>query len=340
MGGWRKIIGGGGSSAPASEILMVTPNGVPVSLAPKEDLTGLDIFLTDNVFFQTNKNGAFAASVLKSGLVPTWFFGDGSANVEAISVSHNYLNGNTKTVRIGSKDGWLALTSLNLYDCNIVGVLDLSKFIKLGSDVYINNNAGVTQIIYPTSTTIFNALYIHNSALLSGEQNLTTLQNLGGDIHLENCPKVTKILFPSNSNSCIIAADNNILMTELDVSGMTGLHQLIARGCSIMNTLHLPVSNTPFSQLKVNNCILSNFDFSKPVNLLNNNNMKLEVSGTFPTAALLNKFLVEVNTNALSGFATREIYAGGPTPDASSGGYNGTAALNDLVSKGITVYHN
>jgi hypothetical protein len=49
--------------------------------------------------------------------------------------------------------------------------------------------------------------------------------------------------------------------------------------------------------------------------------------------------LHELNLGAISGFTGRAIDIGGnnAAPDATSGGYDGIAAKNALIAKGITV---
>jgi hypothetical protein len=61
------------------------------------------------------------------------------------------------------------------------------------------------------------------------------------------------------------------------------------------------------------------------------------------TAAEVNQYLYDLDQISSSGYNNRKIYlngTGNAAPDATSGGYDGTAAKNSLVTKGFTVYTN
>jgi hypothetical protein len=57
------------------------------------------------------------------------------------------------------------------------------------------------------------------------------------------------------------------------------------------------------------------------------------------TAAQVNKILVDLDSILTSSPPSRIINIGGTNadPDTTSGGFNGTAARNSLIAKGITV---
>lgn len=70
---------------------------------------------------------------------------------------------------------------------------------------------------------------------------------------------------------------------------------------------------------------------------------RINLDAMYLTAAEVNQYLYDLDQIAIAGYNNRKIYlngAGNAAPDATSGGYDGTAAKNSLVSKGFTVYTN
>lgn len=151
-----------------------------------------------------------------------WDFGDGSPYLGGNSVSKNYVDsGTTKTVTVNT-NRLSKLNSLNLFNDNIVGHLDLSGWVNFGSSFYAGLNNGLTGITNPVSQqSITN--YRIQSCNVTGLLDLSTLFNLGGYFSADN-NSITNILHTSGSTNIFTyysVPTNNL--THLDLSMITGM---------------------------------------------------------------------------------------------------------------------
>ena len=76
--------------------------------------------------------------------------------------------------------------------------------------------------------------------------------------------------------------------------------------------------------------------------LTSTNNATYRFDNNDMNAALVNELLVAFDTISVSGFTNRDIFIGGnnAAPDATSGGFDGLAAIASLTSKVINVFAN
>ena len=243
------------------------------------------------------------------------------------------------------------------YDCNLTGNLNLPLY-GLGGSFYVNNNPNLTGITHVPSTQIFTN-YLANNCNLTGNLNLP-LSGLGYDFQVYNNTGLTSITHVSSSQNFLVYDAHNCNLTgTLDLSPLTNLGYnpiddaigvISLRLNPYLTNVIFPNSTQFFrntgsddsnSTFTLSNCNLGYVDF-KPLSgatllsgitqgipriILRDNNM---------SAATVNHILVDFSGNATynpTGWSNIYLKIGGTnaSPDSSSGGYNGLAAISFLT---------
>lgn len=137
---------------------------------------------------------------------------------------------------------------------------------------------------------------------------------------------------------------NNV--TALDFSAATGGMQGELRAYSSnLTSITFPTFTAPtpsnLSDIWLYSNSLGYIDFTVITNITYLDNQDIQLQNNGMTAAEVNHILVDLDTDANSSYTGRSINIGGTNaaPDSSSGGYDGSAAVTSLVSKGFTVTH-
>jgi hypothetical protein len=176
--------------------------------------------------FYTNASTlAFDPEFIVNAGTLNWNLGDGSNNVNANSFIHTYTTTGNKLIKVfaGTTAGASSITSVNMYQDNLVGTLDISGLTELGGDFLVWDNPSLTRIINPTSSQVFTGYYA-SQCDLTGILNVSGLSGLGGDFQVYDNPKLTQILNPDSSQAFTgYYAYNCDLSGTLNVSGLTGL---------------------------------------------------------------------------------------------------------------------
>ena len=241
------------------------------------------------------------------------------------------------------------MSLINIYSTGITGTLDLSKFTAFTSSasIHVAMNPSMTGVTFASSITgTFSTIYAYNS-VITGTLDLS--------------------MFAAFTSSANISIDRNSAMTGVTfANSITGTMSLISiYSTGITGTFDLSKFTAYTSTATVylnNNTSMTGVTFPastitgfiRSLRLYSNTslgyvnlttlrtgvaslNWELQSNGW--TAAIVNRILVDIDGISTSGFTGRVINIGGTNadPDSSSGGYDGTAARNSLISKGFTV---
>jgi hypothetical protein len=240
-------------------------------------------------------------------------------------------------------------------NCNLTGNLNL-PLSGLGGDFWVQSNSGLTSVTHVPSSQIFTN-YLANNCNLTGNLNLP-LSGLGVSFQVGNNPNLTGITHVTSSQNFLTYGAHNCNLTgTLDLSPLTNLGYNPIDDTFGVITLHdnpnltniiFPNSTQSFRNAGTNSdafsiyfCDLGYVDF-KPLSgatlvsgatagipriTLQDNNM---------TAAHVNHILVDFSGNATynpTGWSNVNLNIGGTnaSPDPTSGGYDGLAAISFLT---------
>lgn len=285
-----------------------------------------------------------------SGLSFCWLWN----NPSLTGVTHGYSNANFIQYWVSS--------------CNLTGNHDLTMFPNLGGYFNVAGNNNLTGITHTASTNVFTSYIAYNG--LVGNLDLSMLSGLGGIIGLANNPNLTGITLPISTQpiqgfeipSCNITG-------TLSLSGFSSLGSISSATTSTfkfysnsnLNNILFPIgdgylsndaNNAINAAIGLFSCNLGYVDF-KPLSgctILSGATVGLprfELFDNVMTTADVNRVLSDfdlISTLNYSGWTATSGTTGGyinislnSAPDGSSGGFNGTGATVNLVSKGWTV---
>ena len=258
------------------------------------------------------------------------------------------------------------------YNCDLRS-LDLSMFSNLGGAFIVSTNLNLTAITH-TSTTLKFTSYSASACNLIGNHNISMLQNLGGEINISSNPVLTGITITTGSTESISGFRINScdIQGGVDLTPFTGFGSTtIANPVSIikinansgLTSFVFPESNGLYYRNPSNNilnaafgmyaCSLGYVDF-KPLSgstLISGSTgigiPRFELFGNGMTTSEVNHILSDfdlISSLNYSGWTstsgTSGAYvdiSGNSAPDGSSGGYDGTGATINLISKGWTI---
>lgn len=146
----------------------------------------------------------------------------------------------------------------------------------------------------------------------------------------------SSLYFNSMPNVQTIDISNGTLVT-----GKCKHYNNVSLTSIIYPNITLPLPNTLNYIQPYNNPLLGYCNIADMANVTNRDSMLIYVQDNNMTSAEVNQTLVELDNDALGTYTGRTINIGGTNaaPDSSSGGYDGSAAVTSLVTKGFTVTH-
>ena len=203
-------------------------------------------------------------------------------------------------------------TNYNVNNCNLTGNHNLSWFPNLGGVVSINGNSLLTSITHTASTKNFTQYNIHQNNI-SGTHDISMFSNFGGSSTGSTCyatfylnPNLTDITFPTTNGYF-----KNFTNTESQ--GALGLYS-----CNLNYVDFRPLSGVTF--------LTGTTQGNPRVNLRDNGMIAGDVNH------ILDDFLYNA-TNNPTGWSNIVLNIGGTniSPDSSSGGYDGLAAIATLT---------
>jgi hypothetical protein len=268
-----------------------------------------------------------------------------------------YVYSNPNLTGITHVSSSQVFTDYYAHNCNLIGNLNL-PFSGLGGDFRVNNNTNLTGITHSPSSEIFNT-YFASNCNLTGNLDLTPLSGFGGSFLVETNANLTGITHTLSSNNVnqYLAGDCDLTgtidltpLTKLGLanSGTTGIIRF--NGNNNLTNILLPTSTQFFKNasntvggkiFNLYDCDLGYVDFTPlsgatllsgvtegPAGIeLQNNNM---------SATDVNHILVDFSGNTTynpTGWSNVDLNIGGTnaSPDSSSGGYDGLAAISFLT---------
>lgn len=321
------------------------------------NLTGITHAVSTNTFNLYQANDCNLTGNLN--LTPLSGFGGSFfiySNTNLTSITHSYTTNNINVY-------WA-------FNCKLTGNHDVSMFPNLGGYFHVGSNSNLTGITHTTTTRTFSN-YTVNGCNLIGNLDLSMLSNLGGIINLTVNTSLTGVTFPASSSQPLIAveiASCNLIGT-LDLTGFGGFGGPSSASTSPSKTSINPnLSNVLFPigngyiKNQINNsanaafgfysCDFGYIDF-KP---LSGCTLISGVTEGIPRFELYNNSMTTADVNHIlsdfdlisnlnySGWTSTSGTSSGyidislnSAPDGSSGGYNGTGATINLISKGWTI---
>lgn len=257
------------------------------------------------------------------------------------------------------------------FNCGLIGNHDLSMFPNLGGSLNLGSNPDLTGITHTASTQTFTQYSVVNCDLI-GNHDISMLSNIGGSVTLQLNPNLTGITFTTASTQNI--RDLNI--SSCDIQGTVDLtpfagfgatstvsqSQIKVNSNSGLTNIIFPPSNGFYYRNGSNNQLNAAFglysaalgyiDF-KPLSgstLISGTTVgipRFELAANSMTTSEVNHILSDLDTisslnysgwTSTSGTTSGYInISSNSAPDGSSGGYNGTGATINLISKGWTV---
>jgi len=239
-------------------------------------------------------------------------------------------------------------TQYQLHDCDITGNHDLSMFPNFGGSFLIRNNSNLTGITHTYSNQTFTQ-YDANTCNLTGDLDLTMFPNLGGAFNVYNNTNLTSITHTASTQTFTTYSFHNCDITgDHDISMLSGLTtHIFGYNNNNMTNVILPPATGTFRNTSIREAISFESCDLGYVNFLPMAGITMDVGYIYGasihlgsnsmTAAEVNHVLVdfdEIVTNQNpAGWTGVTLHIGGTnaSPDTTSGGYDGVAAINSLT---------
>jgi len=223
----------------------------------------------------------------------------------------DYSDGSALDVTYTPSHSFATLDDVYLVSANVdayAGVTAITLDFEITANINLTNFTSITALDLQT-----------NSAL-------TSITN----------PTTAAIFTNYDLNACNITG-------VLNVSGLTGLGGTFdVSSNKFMTSITAPSTTQTFSNFDASNCLLTWFDLTPMTNLTESASVTIDLRNNSLSAADVNRFLVDLDGMATGGFAGRVITIDGTNaaPDGTSGGYDGTTAKANLITKTFTVTTN
>lgn len=227
-------------------------------------------------------------------------------------------------------------------DCN------LSSFDLTGQNAlyafYSQRNPNLTSITNPTMSLMVTDAYNASYCNLTGTISFANMSLLRSGVNLSYNPNLIGVIMPQTPNTSVNLTSVNISNCNItgvfDGSKSTNMYDIdLSDNPNLTGYLCATHSHT-FS-FRAIRCRLGYIDFRPMSNILNLANSNINIQSNGMSASTVNRILYELNsiTSVSGALSNRYLYIHGnnAAPDSSSGGYDGIAAKNALVAKGVTV---
>ena len=258
------------------------------------------------------------------------------SNVKLTAKLYLWINPNLTQITHSTVAGQ-EIDSYRANNCDLTGTHDLSN-IKLTNIFYLWTNPNLTQITHSTVAGQEVSGYNVNSCNLTGTLDLSNIKLTNGIACYLN-PNLTGITHSTISGQEVRsyqAYSCNLTGTH-DLSNIKLTNKFEAfSNPNLTQITHSTVAGQEINIYNVHNCDLNVLEFEK---LTLQNNCIINFSDNNMTAAEINENLTKIDSDgAIDGTLTAN--GTNAAPDTTSGGFNGTAAITNLQSKGWTVVTN
>jgi len=183
----------------------------------------------------------------------------GTLDLSTFTSMTNYaLETNPLLNRVIFPKSTAAVGNIALYNCGLMGTLDISGLTNLGGQINLQSNPSLNYILNPTSSQNI-SLYWAASCDISGTLNMRPLSNLGGSFIIYGNHKLTQVLLPANNRTFSnFWLNDNSLNGVLDVSGLTSLGgNFDVNGNTNLTNIIFPTTSQTFTGLHLFNCNLT-----------------------------------------------------------------------------------
>lgn len=175
--------------------------------------------------FKTNSSSGatFDPTIVMGGSKrASWNLGEGGSYFAGNSVSYTYPNSSLKTIKIRT-NRLTDITSLDMVDDNLVGVLNLTGFTNCTTFSF-NANSNLTGVTLPTTSTSVGSIRF-GFCNLYGSLNITNIPNFYGSFYIPQNPNLTGLTLPSSSTNVFtqFVIDSCNIYGRIDLSGYTNL---------------------------------------------------------------------------------------------------------------------
>lgn len=210
--------------------------------------------------FQTNSSSGvtFDPSVTMSGSKrASWDLGEGDSYFAGNSVSYTYPNSSVKTVKLRT-NRLSDITDINMTDDNVVGGINLSKFVNCTSYQF-NANTQLTGVTFPTTNTTVNTIRFF-FCNLQGNLDLSVMPNFGGTLFISANSNLTGLTIPTSNSNVFsqLSIDACNIYGRIDLSGYTNLGGII----NISNNPNITGVTFPVSSQNINTFYIGNNGFT------------------------------------------------------------------------------
>lgn len=297
--------------------------------------------------FQTNCASRFMPSIYATSGQYKWSLGNGT-EVNGGAVDYTYPDSTTKTVKLYGK-GTCQISNLYLYNCAILGAVDASNSAFATTGVwYLQGNPGLNSIQLPGSITVpVSEFYAYNCAI-SGTLNLSAIGTVSDiAISISGNAGLTGITFAQTITGTIASfvAQSVGISGNFDFSKFTSLKndfEFSMAYCSGLTGVTFANTSSSAATIMLHGSAIDYTNIVAFSNLGGGTRCEIDLIDNSMTTAQVNRILYEANSVVSSASTTRRLMISGTNaaPDSSSGGYDGTTAKAQLMSKGFIVYTN
>lgn len=268
-----------------------------------------------------------------------------------------------KRIKINQNNGTFGSNGFRIYDAPIYSIgpsaSDLSNRTLDFTGLNITNYLTVSNLV--GSSDVFNEIILPSSAFSPSGVNEVRFQH-GSFSSID----ISNINWTTSNSKQLWLIGNTLLSTIVSTPSISGrFNTIYTYGCPLLTDLDLtPYELSTNTQLYLsnNNPLLTSLTFSSSTystirllyffntglstapnftdipNATEVNNSNINFSSGSLDATNVNKILVDLDTNSTNAFTGRLIsLAGNAAPDGTSGGFDGTTAKANLITKGFTV---
>ena len=221
------------------------------------------------------------------------------------------------------------------------------------TDVYLTST-NFSSITISATGEVYRQQYQANTSLTTLNLAGASVKASGFTLSAYSCTALTSFSAPSSwAGAKIILLDlnsNTSLTGTLDLSGLdfvdssssSSIGKLVLSNHAFTNVILPTAISHPIRQLSLGSAVNDSIAYdlaSLGTGSFDQNASAVNLSSSIGTISEVNRMLVEIDGISSGGFTGRSLDFSGsnPAPDSTSGGYNGTAAVSSLVSKGFTV---
>lgn len=230
---------------------------------------------------------------------------------------------------------------------------DLSNYYKLKLAQYSAGSSTVNNDVILPSNHVDSIIAIDYTRIAPIDSLIDLSIYKMPSVKLLYVPYGIKVKMPTDSIDVTLeyVSLQNSLIDSIDFSyykmftlGTASTNYFYAYHCDSLKYLKFPKDFTPYRlYITYNDNYIDCFTGTSGEGVTDRSSMQVFLQWGNKSAAVVNHYLYDLDQISSSGYTGRRIYINYGTnapPDETSGGYDGIAAKNSLISKGFTIYTN